>query len=183
MHTQCGFACHTGLNQSYGGSLPTNLFCAERCQRRFISLCAKHHKARLHSGHNCSCSVLLLLLLLCLRYVGEEDPLSLITEFVTGYSQKGQLSSTEMEILPDLINLRIFSNVIYFTGRCVGGCGGVDMCYVWFKPLSQDKDTELLPCGKQSHCSLASFTSAVHAWYSKGSDSCCSLPVESLTRS
>lgn len=52
-----------------------------------------------------------------LQYVGEEDPLSLITEFVAGYSQHGQLSPTEMEILPDLINLRIFSNVIYFTGR------------------------------------------------------------------
>jgi Ser/Thr protein kinase RdoA (MazF antagonist) len=52
-----------------------------------------------------------------MQYVGEEDPLSLITEFVAGYSQHGQLSTTEMEILPDLINLRIFSNVIYFTGR------------------------------------------------------------------
>lgn len=51
------------------------------------------------------------------KYVGEDDPLPLITEFVTGYAVKGQLSQTEMEILPDLINLRIFSNVIYFTGR------------------------------------------------------------------
>jgi Ser/Thr protein kinase RdoA (MazF antagonist) len=56
-------------------------------------------------------------MLLLLQYVGEEDPLSLITNFVAGYSQHGQLSTTEMEILPDLINLRIFSNVIYFTGR------------------------------------------------------------------
>lgn len=55
--------------------------------------------------------------LAAVQYVGEEDPLSLITEFVAGYSQHGELSSTEMEILPDLINLRIFSNVIYFTGR------------------------------------------------------------------
>jgi Ser/Thr protein kinase RdoA (MazF antagonist) len=50
--------------------------------------------------------------------VGEDQPLPLITEFVTGYAKKGQLSATEIEILPDLINLRIFSNVIYFTGRC-----------------------------------------------------------------
>lgn len=62
-------------------------------------------------------SAWLLLLLLLLQYVGEEDPLSLITEFVAGYSQHGQLSTTEMEILPDLINLRVMSNVIYFTGR------------------------------------------------------------------
>jgi hypothetical protein len=54
-----------------------------------------------------------------LQYVGEDDPLSLITQFVTGYGKKGQLSNTEIDILPDLINLRIFSNVIYFTGRCV----------------------------------------------------------------
>ncbi len=26
-----------------------------------------------------------------------------------------------MEILPDLINLRIFSNVVYFTGRALAG--------------------------------------------------------------
>lgn len=75
-----------------------------------------------------SCSCLSLLLVLpptcpaaaspaVLQYVGEEDPLSLITEFVAGYSQQGQLSTTEMEILPDLINLRIFSNVVYFSGR------------------------------------------------------------------
>jgi Ser/Thr protein kinase RdoA (MazF antagonist) len=52
-----------------------------------------------------------------LQYVGEEDPLSLITDFLSGYAKHGQLSKPEMEILPDLINLRIFSNVIYFTGR------------------------------------------------------------------
>lgn len=55
--------------------------------------------------------------LCCLQYVGEEDPLSLITEFVAGYAKQGELSTTEIEILPDLINLRIFSNVIYFTSR------------------------------------------------------------------
>lgn len=53
------------------------------------------------------------------KYVGEEDPLSLITEFVSGYAEHGQLTAAEMEIIPDLINLRIFSNVIYFTGRAL----------------------------------------------------------------
>jgi Ser/Thr protein kinase RdoA (MazF antagonist) len=62
--------------------------------------------------------------------VGEEQPLPLITEFVTGYAQKGQLSASEIEILPDLINLRIFSNVIYFTGRCVQPGAGHGMCGV-----------------------------------------------------
>eukprot|EP00882_Tetradesmus_deserticola_P018811 GHRQ01020201.1.p1 GENE.GHRQ01020201.1~~GHRQ01020201.1.p1 ORF type:complete len:108 (+),score=62.68 GHRQ01020201.1:200-523(+) len=59
------------------------------------------------------------------KYVGEEEPLPLITEFVSGYAKKGQLSSTEIDILPDLINLRIFSNVIYFTGRALAGEDGI----------------------------------------------------------
>ncbi|WIA32600.1 hypothetical protein OEZ86_003403 [Tetradesmus obliquus] len=60
------------------------------------------------------------------KYVGEEQPLPLITQFVAGYAQKGQLSEQEIEILPDLINLRIFSNVIYFTGRALAGEDGID---------------------------------------------------------
>eukprot|EP00878_Enallax_costatus_P028821 GHUV01031168.1.p1 GENE.GHUV01031168.1~~GHUV01031168.1.p1 ORF type:complete len:109 (+),score=46.73 GHUV01031168.1:454-780(+) len=60
------------------------------------------------------------------KYVGEGDPLSLITDFVSGYAKKGQLSNTEIEILPDLINLRIFSNVIYFTGRALAKEDGID---------------------------------------------------------
>lgn len=53
------------------------------------------------------------------QYVGEDNPQSLITEFVAGYAKHGELSATEMEVLPDLINLRVMSNVVYFTGRYV----------------------------------------------------------------
>lgn len=64
-------------------------------------------------------SMLIAIVSVChaLQYVGEDDPLSLITDFLSGYAQRGELSKAEMDILPDLINLRIFSNVIYFTGR------------------------------------------------------------------
>jgi len=53
------------------------------------------------------------------KYVGEAEPLPLIEAFVRGYSQHGQLTPTEVSIIPDLINLRIFSNVIYFTSRAM----------------------------------------------------------------
>uniref|UniRef100_A0A0G4HQ43 Uncharacterized protein n=1 Tax=Chromera velia CCMP2878 TaxID=1169474 RepID=A0A0G4HQ43_9ALVE len=55
------------------------------------------------------------------KYVSEDEPLPLIEEFVSGYAVKHKLTDTEIEILPDLINLRIFSNVIYFTGRAHAG--------------------------------------------------------------
>ncbi len=55
------------------------------------------------------------------KYVGEDEPLPLIRDFVTGYAQKGELTSAEISIIPDLINLRIFSNVVYFTGRAMAG--------------------------------------------------------------
>ncbi|KAF5841333.1 kinase-like domain-containing protein [Dunaliella salina] len=37
-----------------------------------------------------------------------------------GYAMHGQLSDLEAECIPDLINLRIASNAVYFTGRAVG---------------------------------------------------------------
>lgn len=55
------------------------------------------------------------------KYVGEEEPMPLINEFVSGYAEHGQLNDEEMSNLPDFINLRIFSNVIYFTGRALAG--------------------------------------------------------------
>lgn len=53
------------------------------------------------------------------KYVGESDPLPLCERYVAGYVQKGQLNETEIDAVPDLINLRIFSNVVYFTGRAI----------------------------------------------------------------
>lgn len=60
------------------------------------------------------------------KYVGEDDPLPLITEFVSGYAQHGTLTDAEVAAVPDCINLRIFSNVIYFTGRAYAGEDGLE---------------------------------------------------------
>ena len=55
------------------------------------------------------------------KYVGEADPLPLCESYVSGYVVKGQLNDAEIDAIPDLINLRIFSNVVYFTGRAIAG--------------------------------------------------------------
>ena len=97
------------------------------------------------------------------KYVGEDDPLPLIRDFVrcgggqthawehagarpgcpcivpgltspscpgrqppSGYAVNGRLDPAEVEIMPDLIALRIFSNVIYFTGRAYAGEDGLN---------------------------------------------------------
>ena len=61
-------------------------------------------------------------LAVCLsKYAAEDRPLDLIESFVTGYSERGELTRAEAEALPDLINLRIFSNVLFFIGRSLAG--------------------------------------------------------------
>ncbi len=61
------------------------------------------------------------------KYVSEDNPLELIDGMCTGYGLSGaELSDAEISIMPDLINLRIFSNVIYFTGRAMAGEDGID---------------------------------------------------------
>lgn len=60
------------------------------------------------------------------KYVGEEAPLPLCASFVDGFSNYVTLTEREMEIIPDLINLRIFSNVVYFTSRAMAKEDGID---------------------------------------------------------
>ncbi|GIL84124.1 hypothetical protein Vretimale_11089 [Volvox reticuliferus] len=55
------------------------------------------------------------------KYVGEDDPLPLCERFVSGFAQHGQLTDAEIAAIPDLVNLRIFSNAVYFTGRAIAG--------------------------------------------------------------
>ncbi|KAG2486656.1 hypothetical protein HYH03_014712 [Edaphochlamys debaryana] len=55
------------------------------------------------------------------KYVGEDEPLPLCERFITGYAQHGVLNENEIAAIPDLINLRIFSNAVYFTGRAIAG--------------------------------------------------------------
>lgn len=51
-------------------------------------------------------------LAVCLsKYVGEPDPFPLCSSFIKGFAQYGRLSAAECEGLPEMINLRVMSNV------------------------------------------------------------------------
>lgn len=56
------------------------------------------------------------------KYAGEEpDAMPYFDDFIDGYSETGVLTLEEARAIPDLINLRILSNVVYFCGRAVAG--------------------------------------------------------------
>lgn len=58
-------------------------------------------------------------LAICLsKYAGEEpDTMLYFVDFISGFAKTGKLTKPEAEAIPDLINLRILSNVVYFVGR------------------------------------------------------------------
>jgi Ser/Thr protein kinase RdoA (MazF antagonist) len=60
------------------------------------------------------------------KYVSEKDPLPFITTFVQGYANRGELSAKEINAIPDLVTLRILSNVVYFTGRALAHEDGIE---------------------------------------------------------
>lgn len=61
-------------------------------------------------------------LAICLsKYAGEPDPLKYFEEFVRGFAQTAQLTEDEIDSVPDLIVLRILSNVVFFVGRTITG--------------------------------------------------------------
>lgn len=55
------------------------------------------------------------------KYVDEDEPLPFIEAFVDGYSEHGQLTPAEISAIPDLIMLRILSNVVYYASRVMAG--------------------------------------------------------------
>mmetsp|Transcript_31293 Transcript_31293/g.108175 ORF Transcript_31293/g.108175 Transcript_31293/m.108175 type:complete len:392 (+) Transcript_31293:47-1222(+) len=60
------------------------------------------------------------------KYVGAEDPLPLLVRFLEGFSEHAVLTQAECEALPDLINLRVLHNVVYFVGRAMTGEDTID---------------------------------------------------------
>jgi Ser/Thr protein kinase RdoA (MazF antagonist) len=61
-------------------------------------------------------------LAICLsKYAGEPNPLKYFEEFVSGFAQTAQLTEDEIDSVPDLIVLRILSNVVFFVGRTITG--------------------------------------------------------------
>jgi homoserine kinase type II len=61
------------------------------------------------------------------KYVGTPSAEDAFVQWVDGYaSASGRLSATEITLVPDLIILRVLSNVVYFIGRAVAGEDGIE---------------------------------------------------------
>lgn len=60
------------------------------------------------------------------KYAGEPDALNYFREFVEGFKEHGRLNAVEISCIPDLIILRILSNVVYFVGRAYAGEDTID---------------------------------------------------------
>jgi homoserine kinase type II len=62
-------------------------------------------------------------LAICLsKYAGEQpDAMPYFDAFIDGFATTGKLTKVEAEAIPDLINLRILSNIVYFVGRAIAG--------------------------------------------------------------
>ncbi len=59
-------------------------------------------------------------LAVCLsKYAGEPEAMQYFDQFISGFVQHGYLTPDEISCVPDLINLRIESNVVYFVGRAL----------------------------------------------------------------
>ena len=53
------------------------------------------------------------------KYVGEDDPFPLVESFIDGFCESGRLTPAEIEGIPDMINMRVMSNAVYFVGRAI----------------------------------------------------------------
>lgn len=59
-------------------------------------------------------------LAVCLsKYAGEPEAMQYFDDFISGFVQHGRLTPEEISCVPDLVNLRILSNVVYFVGRAL----------------------------------------------------------------
>jgi Ser/Thr protein kinase RdoA (MazF antagonist) len=66
-------------------------------------------------------------LAVCLsKYAGEKEAFKYFEEFVDGFAQHGVLTEQEIKVIPDLINLRVLSNVVYFVGRALAKEDGIE---------------------------------------------------------
>lgn len=55
------------------------------------------------------------------KYAGEKEALTYFNEFIAGFAEHGRLTADEIQAVPQLVNLRILSNVVYFIGRAISG--------------------------------------------------------------
>lgn len=55
------------------------------------------------------------------KYAGEAEGLKYFDELIKGFQETIKLTKDEAEAVPDGVNIRIISNVIYFVGRAIAG--------------------------------------------------------------
>jgi len=55
------------------------------------------------------------------KYAGEAEALEYFGDYCDGYATTSSLTKPEIEFIPDLIILRILSNVVFFVGRGISG--------------------------------------------------------------
>jgi Ser/Thr protein kinase RdoA (MazF antagonist) len=67
-------------------------------------------------------------LAVCLSKYADQpsEALEIFRQFIEGFCEEGRLQRREVEILPELIILRILSNVVYFMGRAIAGEDGYE---------------------------------------------------------
>lgn len=63
------------------------------------------------------------------KFIGCENSLDLIKNFAIGYTSKIKLEDIEIKYIPKLIQLRIYSNVVYFIGRYLSKEDTIDILY------------------------------------------------------
>ena len=56
------------------------------------------------------------------KYAGMAGPEAHVEAYAAGYAEGGgRLTAREIELVPDLVGLRVLSNVVYFAGRAAAG--------------------------------------------------------------
>ena len=73
--------------------------------------------------------------------------MSYFADFVEGYASTAALTEKEINCVPELIILRVLSNVVYFVGRAVAGEDSIDsltsraeMYYKRIKWIKENRD-------------------------------------------
>jgi len=68
-------------------------------------------------------------LAICLsKFASEPDPLNCFEAFIKGYAKNALLNPKELNVMVDLILLRIISNFVYFVGRFLGKEEPLNLC-------------------------------------------------------
>ncbi len=62
------------------------------------------------------------------KYVKQENFIDVIRDFGRGYRKAGELTESELLVIPWLIILRLVSNFVYFASRAMAGEDTAQLC-------------------------------------------------------